>query len=56
MMIESKSEADRRLKDLLEKWGSISMTEIKIIAKTSIKDPGLKNYFIAKAREMKNGS
>ena len=50
-MIESESEADAYLKDLLTKSEYRSMDEVAIRAQKLIKDENLKNYFINKAKE-----
>ncbi len=51
-MIESESEADAYLKDLLTKSEYRSMDEVKMRAQRLIKDENLKNYFINKAKEI----
>ena len=51
-IIESESEADEYLKDLLEKHEYRSMNEVKMRAQKYIKDTHLKNYFINKAKEI----
>jgi len=51
-MIESESEADSYLKDLLTKSEYRSMDEVKIRAQKFIRDANLKNYFINKAKEI----
>jgi hypothetical protein len=50
--IESKSEADDYLRDLLEKDEYRSMNEVQMRAKKYIKDNNLKEYFIKKANEI----
>ena len=50
--IESESEADDYLKDLLERKEYRSMDEITLRAIKYIDDKTLKNYFINKAREI----
>lgn len=51
-IIESESEADSYLKDLLEKNEYRSIDEIKMRAQKYIKDPNIKNYFINKGKEI----
>lgn len=48
--IESESEADAYLKELLEKEEYRSMDEVKMRSQKFIEDENLKNYFIDKAR------
>ena len=50
--IESESEADDYLRDLLAKHEYRSMNEVNMRAQKYIKDKYLKNYFINKAREI----
>jgi hypothetical protein len=51
-MIESESEADDFLRDLLSKDQYRSMDEVRIRAQKYIKDVNIKNYFIDKAKEL----
>ena len=51
-IIESESEADDYLRDLLEKHEYRSMNEVKMRAQKYIKDAHLKHYFINKAKEI----
>ena len=51
-MIESESEADDFLRDLLSKDQYRSMDEVRIRAQKYINDVNLKNYFIDKAKEL----
>ncbi len=51
-IIETESEADVYLRDLLEKNEYRSMNEVNMRAQKYIKDEHLKNYFINKAKEI----
>jgi hypothetical protein len=51
-IIESESETDAYLRDLLEKPEYRSMNEVKIRAQKYIKDAHLTNYFVNKAKGM----
>ena len=51
-MIESESEADDYLRDLLSKDEYRSLNEVNIRAQKYIKDVNMKNYFINKATEL----
>jgi len=50
--IESESEADSYLRDLLEKSKYRTIDEIEIRAQQYIEDNKIKNYFVKKARGM----
>jgi|GEM_PF-3798597 len=50
--IESESEADDYLKDLLKIKENRSISEVSTRAQHLIKDENIKNYFINKAREI----
>lgn len=51
-MIESESEADDYLRDLLSKDEHRSMNEVSIHAQKYIKDVNIKTHFINKAKEL----
>jgi ABC-type uncharacterized transport system substrate-binding protein len=51
-MIESESEADKYLIDILKNPEHPSMDEIKMRAQKYIKDEHLRKYFVSKANEM----
>lgn len=51
-VIDSESDADAYLKDLLKNDQYRSIDEVQIRAQKYIRDPIIKKYFIAKAKEM----